>query len=94
MHIINVLLVTAPNFLDRSQFIYFSTFLFLHQITPLHLAAEGASIKILRYLVDQGADINIQDDIGVSIRELIDSLCRDGANAQYKSINQSILFFK
>ena len=34
-------------------------------MTPLHLAAESGHIKILRYLVDQEADINIQDDNGV-----------------------------
>ena len=43
-------------------------------MTPLHLAAESGRIKILNYLVDKGADINIQDDngviIGVSLREL------------------------
>ena len=37
-------------------------FLSLHQITPLHLAAKGARIKMLKSLVDQGADINIQDN--------------------------------
>ena len=43
-------------------------------MTPLHLAAESGRIKILNYLVDKGADINIQDDhgviIGASLREL------------------------
>jgi len=32
----------------------------LHQMTPLHLAALG--IKMVECLLDQGADINIQDD--------------------------------
>ena len=36
-------------------------------MTPLHLAAETACIKILNYLVKQGADIDIQDDEGVNI---------------------------
>ena len=36
-------------------------------MTPLHLAAETGRIKIIKYLVEQGADINIQDDNGVSI---------------------------
>ena len=36
-------------------------------MTPLRLAAESDHINILDYLVDVGADINIQDDIGVSI---------------------------
>ena len=36
-------------------------------MTPLHLAAEGARIKVLDYLVKQGADINIQDHNGVII---------------------------
>ena len=36
-------------------------------MTPLHLGAKIARIKILSYLVEQGADINIQDDDGVII---------------------------
>ena len=36
-------------------------------MTPLHLAAESSRIKIVDYLVDQGADVNIQDDNGVTI---------------------------
>ena len=31
------------------------------QMAPLHLAAKGARIKILEYLVGEGADIDIQD---------------------------------
>ena len=38
----------------------------LHQMTPLHLAAESGRIKILKYLIDQGIDINLQDDNGVT----------------------------
>ena len=34
-------------------------------MTPLHLAAESGHVKIVEYLYDQGADINIQDDNGV-----------------------------
>ena len=41
--------------------------IFLHQITPLHLAAEGARVRTVEYLVDEGADINIQDDKGVMV---------------------------
>ena len=44
-------------------------FPFLPQMTPLHLAAESGRIKILDYLVEQGVDINIQDDYGVIICE-------------------------
>ena len=36
-------------------------FFLLHQVTPLHLAAEGARIKMMQCLVDQGADANIQN---------------------------------
>ena len=36
-------------------------------MTPLHLAAESGRVKIVNYLVEQGADINIQDDIGVNL---------------------------
>ena len=34
-------------------------------MTPLHLAAESGRVKIVEYLYDQEADINIQDDNGV-----------------------------
>ena len=36
-------------------------------MTPLHVAAEkGDRISIVKYLVDNGADINIKDDDEVS----------------------------
>ena len=31
-------------------------------MTPLHLAAESNRIKMVECLLDQGADINLQDD--------------------------------
>ena len=40
---------------------YFGTF-FLHQMTPLHLAVESNRIKMVESLLDQGADIDLQDD--------------------------------
>ena len=52
---------------DRTHLIYLLYF-FLHQLTPLHLAAETGRIKILNYLLEQGADINIQDYHGVITR--------------------------
>ena len=42
-------------------------FLSLYQMTPLHLAAERARVKVIEYLVDKEADINIQDLNGVNI---------------------------
>ena len=36
-------------------------------MTPFHLAAESGHIRIVNCLYDQGADINIQDDNGVTI---------------------------
>jgi len=30
-------------------------------MTPLHVAAKGARIRMLEYLVGKGADINTQD---------------------------------
>ena len=36
-------------------------------MTPLHSAAKIGHIKVLAYLVEQGADINIQADNGVII---------------------------
>ena len=35
---------------------------FSHQMTPLHVAAErGGRLRIVEYLVKNGANINIQD---------------------------------
>ena len=36
-------------------------------MTPLHLAAESNRIKMIECLLDQGADINIQDDNEVTL---------------------------
>ena len=35
-------------------------------MTPLHIAAESANIPIVNYFFNQGADVNIQDDDGVT----------------------------
>ena len=42
-------------------------FLFLHQMTPLHMAAKSGRKKIVEYLVDEGANISTRDSDGVSI---------------------------
>ena len=36
-------------------------------MTPLHVAAENARAKIVEYLVDNGAGIDIKDNEGVSV---------------------------
>ena len=41
----------------------------LHQITALHIAAERGHIKIVEYLADKGADVDIQDKNGVSVHD-------------------------
>ena len=40
-----------------------------HQSTPLHEAARKGHVDIVRYLVEQGADINIKDEDEVSEQE-------------------------
>ena len=43
----------------------------LHQMTPLHMAAErGGRLNIVEYLVGKKADINIKDNNGVKICDL------------------------
>ena len=42
----------------------------LHQMTPLHLAAESAHTKTVNYLCVEGANINIQDNDGVNSNSL------------------------
>ena len=40
-------------------------------MTPLHLAAEIGRIKTLCYVIEQGADINIQDHKAVIIHNSV-----------------------
>ena len=41
-------------------------------MTPLHCTAPHGHVEIVRYLVEQGADLNIKDDMfGVSEQEYI-----------------------
>ena len=42
-------------------------FLNLHQMTPLHFAAEGGNIGIVEYLIENGADFDIVDALRVSM---------------------------
>ena len=37
----------------------------LHQRTPLHKEAAGGSVDTVRDLVNRGADVNVQDKMGV-----------------------------
>ena len=39
----------------------------LDQRAPLHMAAEGGHMEIVRYLVEEKADISIQEMTGVSV---------------------------
>ena len=50
----------------------------VHQMTALHMAAEGARIKIMNELVGKGADVNIQNHNGVNLTILlkVDYYCR------------------
>ena len=34
-------------------------------MTPLHVAAERGFVKIVDYLIDKGADIDVQNENGV-----------------------------
>ena len=37
-----------------------------HQMTPLHWAADGGQVHTVKYLIDKGAEVNSQDEWGVS----------------------------
>ena len=41
---------------------------FLHQMTPLHVAASQGHLEIVKCIVDKGADIITQDVNGVNQR--------------------------
>ena len=46
---------------------YKQKYVSLHQMSPLHVAAEkGECREIVEYLIDKGTDINIKDYNGVS----------------------------
>ena len=36
-------------------------------MTSLHLAAKCGRVKVVKYLCEEGADINIQDNDGVNV---------------------------
>ena len=40
-----------------------------HQLTPLHFAVRHGNVDIVRYLVDNGADLNTKDENKVSEQE-------------------------
>ena len=50
-------------------FLLYFCCLFLHQMTPLHAAAEKGCFNIIKPLVDKGANINIEDNDGVIERQ-------------------------
>ena len=50
---------------------YLHSFYLSIQMTPLHMAVKEGCIKIVKYLVDKGASINIQDNEGVNIDDKI-----------------------
>ena len=37
-----------------------------HQISPLHWAADGGHVNIVMCLIEKGAEVNSQDEFGVS----------------------------
>ena len=41
-------------------------------MTPLHLAVESNHIEMVVCLLDQGADINVQDDNEVNLHNAVD----------------------
>ena len=41
--------------------------LFFCQFTPLHMAAEGGRVSIMKFLVDKGAKIDVKENFGVSV---------------------------
>ena len=66
-HLRYVISALFTNLLESQSITFAVCFLSLYQMTPLHVAAErGERIRIVNYLVDQGADINIKDNNGVS----------------------------
>ena len=61
--------------------------LFLHQLTPLHVAAKKSRAQILQYLVGKGADINIKDKNGVNISFVLALFLDSGERAMFINID-------
>ena len=58
--------------MDVCHFLLYCCSFFSHyQITPLHVAAKRGRYRIVESLIDLGAEINAEDNDGVSI---LDSL--------------------
>lgn len=56
-------------------------------MTALHYAAESARIKIVKYLIEQQATINIQAHNGVSLYiRSWQTLCRNWKDTQYSKL--------
>ena len=61
MYIMDALISWRTNL--EVRYIFVTLVLFsLHQMTPLHLAVESNRIKTVKCLLDQAADIDLQDD--------------------------------
>ena len=41
-------------------------FLSPHQMSPLHWAADGSHVDMVKALIEKGVDVNYKDNIGVS----------------------------
>ena len=54
--------ISLPTNLESVEFWLTLIFFSLHQMTPLHLAAERNHVKMVECFLDQYAYINIQDD--------------------------------
>ena len=57
LHVNNNIIINVVQ-CNEMDALYFS----FYQMTPLHLAVERSRIKIVECLLDQGADINLQDN--------------------------------
>ena len=47
----------------------------LYQRTPQHIAAEGGYVNTVKYLVVQGANVNIRDNTGVRVLLMVKYYC-------------------
>ena len=73
---------------------YLNFVTFSYQQTPLHVAASKGRDYTVECLVEKGADMNIKDKNGASVKQYFWSyFCSADLSFEYKTVNLIILLY-